>query len=124
MPSGGIWVLIVDRSQIDVRSRTWTCPFCLQRNGLPAHYKDISQDQMPPELHRANTTIEYRLARPAPAPPIFIFVVDTCQEQDSLEALRVSLISSLDLLPPYALVGLITFGTMVCTCGGATDIGR
>lgn len=68
---------------------------------------------MPPELHRANTTIEYRLSRPAPAPPIFLFVVDTCQEQDSLEALRISLISSLNLLPPYALVGLITFGTMV-----------
>lgn len=100
-------------SQVDIRARSWTCPFCLQRNQLPPHYKDISQDAIPPELHPANTTIEYRLARPAPAPPIFLFVVDTCQEEDSLKALRDSLISSLSLLPPYALVGLVTFGTMV-----------
>ena len=53
------------------------------------------------------------MARPAPAPPIFVFVVDTCQEDDSLQAVKDSLIMSLSLLPPNALVGLITFGTMV-----------
>ena len=60
-----------------------------------------------------STTIEYQLARPAPAPPIFVFVVDTCQEDDSLKAVKDSLIMSLSLLPPNALVGLVTFGTMV-----------
>ena len=71
-----------------------------------------------------STTIEYQLARPAPAPPIFLYVVDTCQEEDSLKALKDSLIMSLSLLPANALVGLITFGTMVwnkensCTVGG------
>ena len=54
-----------------------------------------------------------RLSRPAPAPPIFVYVVDTCQEEDSLRALRDSLVMSLSLLPPNALVGLITYGTMV-----------
>ncbi|KAJ8611002.1 hypothetical protein MRB53_038215 [Persea americana] len=98
--------------QVDVRSRTWTCPFCLQRNQLPPHYKDISQEQIPPELHPSNTTVEYRLARPAPAPPIFLYVVDLCQDADSLKALKESLVMSLGLLPPYALVGLITFGMM------------
>ena len=68
---------------------------------------------IPPELHPSSTTIEYRLARPAPAPPIFVYVVDTCQEEDSLKALKDSLVMSLSLLPPNALVGLITFGTMV-----------
>ncbi|KAF1926054.1 GTPase activating protein Sec23a [Didymella exigua CBS 183.55] len=90
----------------------WICPFCLQRNGLPPHYKDISAEQIPPELHPGSTTIEYRLPRPAPAPPIFMFVVDTCQEEDSLKALKDSIIMSLSLLPQYALVGLITYGTM------------
>ncbi|KAL9058463.1 MAG: hypothetical protein Q9162_001759 [Coniocarpon cinnabarinum] len=99
-------------SQVDIRSRTWGCPFCMQRNQLPPHYRDISQEQIPPELHPANTTIEYRLARPAPAPPIFLFLVDTCQDQENLNALKESLIMSLSLLPPYALVGLVTFGTM------------
>lgn len=98
---------------VDTRARLWICPFCLSRNGLPAHYKDITQDNIPPELHPSSTTIEYRLARPAPAPPIFVYVVDTCQEEDSLKALKDSLVMSLSLLPSNALVGLITFGTMV-----------
>ncbi|THY31857.1 hypothetical protein D6C80_03740 [Aureobasidium pullulans] len=98
--------------QVDMRARIWICPFCLQRNGLPPHYKDISENAIPPELHPSSTTIEYRLARPAPVPPIFVFVVDTCQEEDSLKALKDSIIMSLSLLPPNALVGLITYGTM------------
>ena len=96
-----------------MRAKIWICPFCLQRNQLPPHYRDISESQVPPELLPTSTTIEYRLARPAPSPPIFLFVVDTCQEEDSLQALKDSIIASLSLLPPYALVGLITFGTMV-----------
>jgi protein transport protein SEC23 len=40
-------------------------------------------------------------------------VVDTCQEEDSLQALKASLVMSLSLLPANALVGLVTFGTMV-----------
>lgn len=83
------------------------------RNPLPPHYKDITENTIPPELHPQSSTIEYQLARPAPAPPIFVYVVDTCQEEDSLKALKDSLIMSLSLLPPNALVGLITFGTMV-----------
>ncbi|KAF2431858.1 transport protein SEC23 [Tothia fuscella] len=98
--------------QVDMRARLWICPFCLQRNSLPPHYKDISQDTIPPELHPNSTTIEYRLGRPAPSPPIFLFVVDTCQEDDSLKALKDSIIMALSLLPSYALVGLITYGTM------------
>ncbi len=104
---------LIPSSQVDTRARLWICPFCLQRNPLPPHYKDITQDAIPPELHPTNTTVEYRLARPAPSPPIFLYVVDTCQEEDSLKALRESLIMSLNLLPPHALVGLVTFGTMV-----------
>lgn len=100
-------------SNVDIRARIWICPFCLQRNPLPPHYKDISETAIPPELHPSNTTIEYQLARPAPAPPIFVYVVDTCQEEDSLKALRDSLVMSLSLLPANSLVGLITFGTMV-----------
>ncbi|SMY29474.1 unnamed protein product [Zymoseptoria tritici ST99CH_1A5] len=98
--------------QVDMRARIWICPFCLQRNNLPPHYKDISESQIPPELHPGSTTIEYRLARPAPTPPIFVFVVDTCQEEDSLKSLRDSIINALSFLPPHALVGLITYGTM------------
>jgi protein transport protein SEC23 len=53
------------------------------------------------------------LNRVAQIPPIFLFVVDTCLEEEDLKALKESLIVSLSLLPEYAWVGLITFGTMV-----------
>ncbi|KAI9360878.1 protein transporter SEC23 [Pilaira anomala] len=98
--------------QIDVRGKLWICPFCLQRNALPPHYKDISNTNLPAELLPKYTTIEYNLNRVAQIPPIFLFVVDTCLEEEDLKALKESLIVSLSLLPEYAWVGLITFGTM------------
>ncbi|GAA5928319.1 GTPase-activating protein SEC23 [Sporobolomyces koalae] len=98
--------------QIDVRGKLWICPFCLQRNAFPPHYKDISTSNLPAELLPRYTTIEYTLSRPAQIPPIFLFVVDTCLDEDDLKALKESIIVSLSLLPPHALVGLITFGTM------------
>ncbi|KAG1084788.1 hypothetical protein G6F42_021643 [Rhizopus arrhizus] len=102
--------------QIDVRGKLWICPFCLQRNALPPHYKDISNTNLPAELLPKYTTIEYNLNRVAQIPPIFLFVVDTCLEDEDLKALKESLIVSLSLLPEYAWVGLITFGTMVSVC--------
>jgi protein transport protein SEC23 len=100
-------------SQIDVRGKLWICPFCLQRNPFPPHYKDISATNLPAELLPKYTTIEYTLSRPAQIPPVFLYVVDTCVDEDELKALRETLVVSLSLLPPNALVGLITFGTMV-----------
>lgn len=100
-------------SQIDIRAKLWICPFCLSRNAFPAYYKDISNTNLPAELLPKYTTIEYTLSRPAQVPPIFLFVVDTCLDEDDLKALRDALVVSLSLIPPYALVGLITFGTMV-----------
>lgn len=100
-------------SQIDIRGKLWICPFCLQRNAFPPHYKDISNTNLPAELLPKYTTIEYTLSRPAPVPPIFVFVIDTCMDPEDMKALRDAIVVSLSLLPPYALVGLVTFGTMV-----------
>ncbi|RKP02241.1 hypothetical protein CXG81DRAFT_18068 [Caulochytrium protostelioides] len=98
--------------QIDVRAKLWICPFCLQRNQFPPHYKDISDTSLPPELLGKYTTIEYILNKPPTAPPVFLFVIDLCLDEEDLKALKQSIIVSLSLLPPQALVGLITFGTM------------
>ncbi|KAL5499189.1 SEC23 [Sanghuangporus vaninii] len=98
--------------QIDIRGKLWICPFCLQRNAFPPHYKDISNTNLPPELLPKYTTIEYTLARPAVVPPIFLFAVDTCLDEEDLKALRGALAAAIGMLPPNALVGLITFGTM------------
>jgi protein transport protein SEC23 len=99
--------------QVDYRSKTWTCNFCLQRNAFPQHYAAISENNQPAELISQFSTIEYQLQRSGQAPVIFLFVVDTCQDEENLQALKESLQLSLSLIPPTALVGLITFGKMV-----------
>uniref|UniRef100_A0A8C9SV31 Protein transport protein SEC23 n=1 Tax=Scleropages formosus TaxID=113540 RepID=A0A8C9SV31_SCLFO len=70
--------------QVDFRAKIWACNFCFQRN-----------------------------PRGPPTPLIFLYVVDICLEEEDLQALKESLQMSLSLLPPNALVGLITFGRMV-----------
>uniref|UniRef100_A0A8C7ZMR4 Protein transport protein SEC23 n=1 Tax=Oryzias sinensis TaxID=183150 RepID=A0A8C7ZMR4_9TELE len=70
--------------QVDFRAKVWACNFCFQRN-----------------------------PRGPQTPLIFLYVVDTCLEEEDLQALKGSLQMSLSLLPPNALVGLITFGRMV-----------
>jgi protein transport protein SEC23 len=37
-----------------------------------------------------------------------------CLDEDELQALKDSLIMSLSMMPPNAVIGLITFGTTVC----------
>ncbi|KAF5098097.1 hypothetical protein D0Z03_001279 [Geotrichum reessii] len=73
---------------------------------------EVSQNSLPHELLPTSTTIEYIISRPVQAPPVFLFVVDTCQDEENLKALKDSLVVTLSLLPPNALVGLITFGAM------------
>ena len=46
-------------------------------------------------------------------PPVFLYVMDLCLDEEDLEALKESLVMSLSLLPRNALVGLVTFGTTV-----------
>lgn len=99
--------------QVDARARIWVCPFCNNRNQLPNHYANITPDNLPLELQVESSSIEYILTRPVQHPPIFLFVIDLCQDEDNLQALKETLIISLSLLPPNALVGLITYGTMV-----------
>ena len=98
--------------QLDLRAKLWICPFCASRNPMPSQYRDISQTSLPFELDPAASTVEYELSRPPTLPPVFVFVVDLCQDEENLAALRDSLIVTLSLLPPNALVGLVTFGAM------------
>ena len=59
------------------------------------------------------STIEYTLRRSATVPPVFLYVMDLCMDEEDLQALKESIVMSLSLLPPGALVGLITFGMTV-----------
>ncbi|CCF56334.1 hypothetical protein KAFR_0B00340 [Kazachstania africana CBS 2517] len=96
---------------IDPRSNSWTCPVCNSRNHLPTQYANMTQENMPLELQ--HTTIEYITNKPVQIPPIFFFVIDITAEQENLDSLKESIITSLSLLPPNALIGLITYGNVV-----------
>ncbi|EDQ92266.1 uncharacterized protein MONBRDRAFT_34958 [Monosiga brevicollis MX1] len=100
---------------VDFQTATpfWVCSICSQRNAFPRHYKNISPQHLPAELVPQFSTIEYTLQRQATVPPVFLFVMDLCMDEEDLQALKESLVMSLSLLPQNALVGLITFGTTV-----------
>uniref|UniRef100_A0A7M4ETA1 Protein transport protein SEC23 n=1 Tax=Crocodylus porosus TaxID=8502 RepID=A0A7M4ETA1_CROPO len=99
--------------QVDYRAKLWACNFCFQRNQFPPAYAGISEVNQPAELMPQFSTIDYIVQRGPQTPLIFLYVVDTCLEEEDLQALKESLQMSLSLLPPDALVGLITFGRMV-----------
>lgn len=99
---------------VDFQAKLWTCPFCLSRNHFPAHYQGISEASVPAELFPQCSTIEYNLPRPgAVSPPAYVFVVDTCVAEDELAACTTAIQQALSMIPEYALVGLVTFGTHV-----------
>lgn len=94
------------------QQKGWICNFCNQRNPFPQQYQHITNPQHIRELIR--NTIDYvQLNQPNPHPPVFLFVVDSCVDEDEFTALKTSITSSLALLPPNALVGFITFNHIV-----------
>ncbi|XP_026480575.1 protein transport protein Sec23A isoform X1 [Ctenocephalides felis] len=99
--------------QVDYRAKLWVCNFCFQRNPFPPQYAAISEQHQPAELIASFSTIEYTITRAPCMPPIFLYVMDTCMDDEELGALKASLQMSLSLLPPNSLVGLVTFGKMV-----------
>ncbi|XP_078515892.1 protein transport protein Sec23A [Lissotriton helveticus] len=99
--------------QVDYRAKLWACNFCYQRNQFPPTYAGISEINQPAELLPQFSSIEYVVQRGPQMPLIFLYVVDTCMDDEDLQALKESMQMSLSLLPPTALVGLITFGRMV-----------
>jgi len=99
--------------QVDYRAKIWSCNFCFQRNPFPPQYASISEQHQPAELIPQFSTIEYTLTRATTNPPVFLIVLDTCMDEEDLQAVKESLQMSLSLLPPNALIGLITFGKMV-----------
>lgn len=98
---------------LDYATKMWTCRLCLNRSPLPPGYISSGAENLPVEVLPENSTIEYISSRVAHTPPIFLFVIDVCVEDDNLQALKESLLISLSLLPKNALVGLITFGKVV-----------
>jgi protein transport protein SEC23 len=86
----------------------------MARNHFPAHYQGISEASVPAELFPQCSTIEYSLPRPgAVSPPAYLFIIDTCVTEDELKACTTAVAQAMTMIPEYALVGLVTFGTHV-----------
>ena len=49
----------------------------------------MTESNLPIELIQNFSTIEYTLPRVAPMPPVFLFVIDTCVEEDELQVCSV-----------------------------------
>jgi len=99
---------------VDFQSKSWTCPFSLQRNPFPPHYAEhITEQNLPAELLPCCSTIEYILPQVNCAPPVFLLVLDIAVIEEELEQAKDSLQQSLAMMPQNALVGFITFGAMV-----------
>lgn len=98
---------------LDLAANIWICPLCFQHNQLPKTYQITSPETLPLELQPQNATVEYAFGRVANYPPVFMFVVDVCQDAENFAALKDTLLVSLSLLPPNALIGLVSYGTNV-----------
>ncbi|QDZ26113.1 SEC23-like transport protein [Chloropicon primus] len=99
--------------RINFEQKTWMCVFCHTSNNFPSHYAGMSESCLPAELFPGNEVIEYQLPQRSSIVPTFLFVVDTMLEPGDLRAAVVALQHSLELIPQYAHVGLVTFGEMV-----------
>ncbi|KAK9137686.1 hypothetical protein Sjap_008280 [Stephania japonica] len=114
-------------SRVDYQSGLWICPFCYQRNLFPKTYAGIGENHLPAELFPTYSTVEYhQQGRKTHNPSSsgldsrgggfgfgFVFVVDTCCEEHELRSLKNELLLVLAQLPENALVGLVTFDSMV-----------
>ena len=90
----------------------WVCNFCFNRNHFPPQYSTISETCQPAEVQF--TTLDYTILRaPIQIKPVFLYVIDTCIDEEELTALKASILDSITLLPKDALVGLITFHRIV-----------
>jgi protein transport protein SEC23 len=90
----------------------WICNFCNQRNQFPQRYQHIVDLQNIREFYR-NTVDYVQSNQRLPHPPVFLFIIDSCVDEEEFTALKSSITSSLALLPSDALVGFITFSHIV-----------
>ncbi|KAG5464492.1 hypothetical protein LSCM1_00682 [Leishmania martiniquensis] len=99
---------------LDPRSRMWGCPLCLTKNTLPPHHQQANEYNLPPEMQPSSTTVEFVARVPGRNLPTFVLVVDTCLDTDEeLQGLRNFLLQSLQMIPEYAHVAIVTYGTIV-----------
>lgn len=96
---------------VDSNSRGWTCSICGNRNQFPS-----GLNQLPTELNPALLDVEYVI--PASAnqtlkPAVYVYLIDLAIEQEELDSLKESLLTSINLLSSNSVINIITFGKHV-----------
>lgn len=101
-------------NSLDFRSKSWGCVFCSTRNPFPREYaENISETNLPAELHKQYSTIEYALPSPNSTAPAFLFLIDLCVSKEELQAVKDSILQGLQFIPPNINIGLVTFNRHV-----------
>ena len=98
---------------VNYSTHVWTCQFCGQRNPCPNSYSGMTAENPVQELFPQNTTIEYQCTQQNPVPPVFLFVIDTCNPPKYHDSLKERLLTALTNMPQNAQIGIITYGSRV-----------
>jgi protein transport protein SEC23 len=109
----GCGAILNPHCSVDHRSKTWGCVICNARNSFPPQYANMSEHQLPRELMARFDTVEYLVAAPPRPATTFALVVDTCVEDEDLEALKEFILYTVSKLPEDSNICLITFGATV-----------
>jgi protein transport protein SEC23 len=112
LPCGNCRTILNPYCIMDSNGRGWTCSICNYRNQFPNQITAI-----PPEMDPSLMDVEYIIPpmnnMMLQKPTVFVYVVDLALEEEELEALRNSLIQSIQLLPANSMISLITYGKNV-----------
>lgn len=112
LPCGNCKSILNPYCILDSNSRGWSCSICNYRNQFPPQITSI-----PTEVNPSLLDVEYILppmnGMVLQKPIVFVYVVDLALESDELEALKDSLIESVQLLPPSSMISIITYGKNV-----------
>ena len=100
-------------AKIDADRKVWICPICGKSTPLPTEYHKICSGQMVPELMPENTTVEYLIDAREKTVPVYFFVVDSCCSEKQHQELKNLLLKAIAAVPENAIVGFITFGTIL-----------
>lgn len=99
--------------KIDFQNYTWHCPICYGANTFPSVYKQMKPENVSYELYPTSITVEYSSKNQITTERIYVFIIDTCTDPQSLDNLKKQILKSFSSLPEDAFVGLISYGTNV-----------
>lgn len=101
-------------SSIDFGTKHWKCIFCGRMNMLPAHYRGITQENLPYELFNNNTTVYYKGGSTPGYKRTYWFVIDLCSfDEERHLLLKEGLLAALDGIGEDDHIGIIRYSANI-----------